>query len=288
MKQTFTLILAILLLANPFTTQAQDADHSHDLIDTYLGQQDYKLAGLKARGLDKKYRAIVLGIGTRGIASDPGTIVTNFVDDSPSMDSFSATEEIDDYQARVGVQFEFKFGRYEGLSHGIMFDLAFGNTEGVALGYSLGWNVPLEVGSKFLHVRPNVTGLIGNTRILLGRIQNNAGFIQINQTQFFDSQLNVKLNSSSALVRLGVDFMYPLTDRIHLYANVGYDFGSQVGEPDLMFESLATVDEQQSANKPLDTDNPNVTYNGEKVTELPFSLTGLRLTVGAAYVWSKN
>lgn len=289
MKNFIKITLFAALLLTTFSISAQEVStNTSSSVGVHLNNLPFSTLGTKG-DLPNKYRAIVLGFGTRGISSTPGTIITSFVDDSPSADSFQSTEEIDDYQSRAGVQFGFHFGKFQGLSHSIFFDIAFGEAQGVALGYSLGYNFSVPAGNKYLHIRPNVTGLLGNTRILLGKIQNNAGYIQIGTTEFYDSELNVKLNGSTFLLRPGCDFMYDLTENISLFANASYDFGSQSGEPDLYFESLASAgDNQQTASKPLDSPSVNVTYNGDEVTELPFELGGLRFTIGAAFVWTKD
>lgn len=236
-----------------------------------------------------KWRAVTLAFGARGFASDPGTIETNFVDDSPSMDSFSSIEEIDDFQNRWGGLLSFTFGRMHGISHKVIIDYVWGNSESAHFGYGIAYTHPIEVGSGTMLIRAGVTGMIGNQRISLGRIQNNAAFIQINQTQFFERELRVKLNADTYILRPQAEVFFPVSDNIRIFANLGYDIGGQTSEvPTLWFEPVNTLAENSadSAEKDLGP-TATVTYNDENITQLPYDVKGLRFSIGAAFYWEK-
>ncbi len=250
--------------------------------------QNFSFAQSGYSHLDK-WRAVTLAFGTRGFASDPGTIVTSFVDDSPSMDSFSSTETIDDFQSRLGVLLSFNWGRMHGISHKVLFDVGLGNSESVHFGYGIAYTHPVEVGDKTMLIRAGLTAMIGNQRINLGRIQNNALFIQINQTQFFENELKVKLNADTYILRPQVEVYFPITDNIRIFANAGYDIGGQTSDaPSLWFEPVTGLsnDNSTTAEKELGS-TASVTYNDESITELPYDLRGIRLNLGVAFYWEK-
>ena len=233
--------------------------------------------------LPHKYRAVTLGFGTRGLSTTPGTIVTSLIDDSPSMDSFSGTKEIDDFKGRLGMQVGYHFGKYRGMSHSFFFDGAFGEIGTFYFGYSIGWNFPIKLKYRYLHLRAAVAGYVGNTRIKLGSINNNASYIQIGEKQFFDDEVKVKLESDNFLWKPHLEILYPFNDNFNFFGNIGYEMGGQ-SNVDMRFESK---DGEITAEKAIDGDNPFVSFNGDKLEELPFDLGGLRFNVGIAYVWGK-
>ena len=78
-----------------------------------------------------------------------------------------------------------------------------------------------------------------------------------------------------------VDLRYMLSSDVHLTAQISYDIASGNSNPTLVFEG-----DGGNAEKDIDTDNPSVTFNGEKITSLPYKAGGIRLSIGAAYTWN--
>ncbi|HPQ22703.1 MAG TPA: hypothetical protein PK147_12660, partial [Saprospiraceae bacterium] len=220
--------------------------------------------------------------------TDPGVITTRFVDESPSMDNFTGTTEVLDKYSQFGLAINFHFGRYQGLSHSIFFDINFGDAYSYIFGYSIGYSIPIALGDSYLHIRPALGLMVGNQGFKLGELDNNAGYIEINGNQYFGSYLNMDLKTQSFLYGPQLDLRYFISDNFNIHGNVAYDIGSQDGVPSLYFTSPSTADETFNAEKEINTDNPYVDYNGEKLEKLPYNIGGLRFGIGVGYIWNKD
>ena len=175
----------------------------------------------------QKYRSFFLGVGPRFLNTDPGTISTTFVDDSPSMDSFNSDFEIEDGYTQVGINFGYKFGRYRGLSHDILFDISASNNYQIIFGYSLGWNFLFDANGKDIVVRPALQAFGSNQVFQIGQIQNNAAYIQIDDTQYFEDELNLELRAELLAISPRLDITYVFADRFDCFLKMAYDFPRQ-------------------------------------------------------------
>ena len=233
----------------------------------------------------EKFRNISLSAGLRSFFSDPGTVTTSYVDDSPSMDRFMGSLDLDKYINRVGFALNYNWGRKKGLSHQIGIEGVFGLSESAHVGYGIGFTIPIEFEYSTLLIRPAIHGLIGNNRINLGYLQNNAAYIEIQGTQIFDEQLQIKLNTDTYMLRPKVDFIIPIVNFLTAYVSLGYDFGGMTNEePELWFES---ADGQTFTDIELEANKAEVTFNGEIIKTIPFDLNGPRISIGVSYYWEK-
>lgn len=238
----------------------------------------------------QKYRSAFIGFGPRFLNTDPGTITTTFVDDSPSMDSFNSTFDVKDGYTHLGVNFGYKFGRYRGLSHDIVFDIAATTNYTFKFGYSLGWNFLFDLGDKNLLIRPALQGLVANTVFQIGQLENNASYIQVDDLQYFESELDVELRSASVTLAPRLDVTYVLAKRFDVFLKLAYDLSRDNTDPSLELsvpEDLRTDDSPQDSSLDIDGDNPLVLYNGEKLESLPYNPSGLRLSIGVSYLWNR-
>ena len=236
--------------------------------------------------IPKRYRAIYLGFGPRFLNTDPGTIVTSFTDDSPTMDMLETLTDVKDDYLDPGFQLAYRFGKYEGLSHAITIDVNLGEHYGALFTYGLGYNFTQFVGDRLMTIRPSVYVGFGNYGFNVGQLINNAAFIQIGETQYTDPSLDVLLKSQVFVIGPSVDLQYNITDRFDIYINASYDIASNNSRPKLEF--TPTNGRGTTSTLSIDSDNPNVTYNGEKLTSLPYDISGIRLTAGIAYVWKRT
>lgn len=232
----------------------------------------------------EKYRALFLGFGSRTIDTDPGSITINYVDESPSMDNIENTTEIKDSYKNIGIQLGYKWGKYAGLSHSILFDISLGENDGGLFSYSLGYNFPIKLGQTPLLIRPAMMVGFGNFGFEIGQLENNAGFIQINGKKFYDKRLDVKLTSQVFIYGPEIDLMWMAGDKFQIYANLVYDLSSKNSKPSAEFSSTDSSGDNTSLK--INGDNPLVTYNDERLTTLPYDISGLRFTIGIAYVWN--
>lgn len=233
----------------------------------------------------EKFRNISLSAGLRSFFSDPGTVVTSYVDDSPSMDRFMGSLELDNYINRIGFALNYNWGRKKGLSHQLGMEAVFGLSESVHVGYGMGFTIPIEFEYSTLLIRPAFHALIGNNRINLGYLQNNAAYIQINNTQIFDEELKIKLNTDTYIFRPKVDFIIPIVNFLTAYVSLGYDFGGSTNaEPELWFE---TFEGQTFSDIKLEENKAEVTFDGNSIKTIPFDLNGPRISIGISYYWEK-
>lgn len=238
----------------------------------------------------QKYRSITLGFGPRFLDTNPGTITTTFVDDSPSMDSFVSDFDVQDGYTQFGINFGYKFGRYRGLSHDLLFDVTTSKSYTIKVAYSIGWNFLFDLGNKNLVIRPGLQGFFSNTSFQLGQIENNAAYIQIGERQYFEDELNVELRAESGSVAPRLDITYVFAERFDAYIKAAYDISSNNTNPRIAFEvpdGDRTADSPPDSSLMIDGDNPLVTYNGEKLEVLPYNPGGLRLTVGVSFLWNR-
>lgn len=238
----------------------------------------------------QKYRSIFLGIGPRFLNTDPGTIVTNFVDDSPSMDAFNSTFDVKDGYFQLGVNFGYKFGRYRGLSHDILLDVSTSANYSAKFAYSIGWNFLFEKGDKNLVVRPALQAVAGNQVFAIGQIENNASYIQIGQTQYYEDALDVELRSESFFLAPRVDVSYIFAERWDVFFKAALDLAASNSNPRLGFdvpEDLRTEESPSSSSRSIDGDNPQVFFEGEKLESLPYKTSGLRVSIGISYLWNR-
>ena len=147
------------------------------------------LANLSAQDFPNKYRSVHLAFGPRTLDTNPGTISTSFVDNSPSMDNLNSTIEVLDKYNRLGFNLGINFGKYRGLSHSFNFDISLGEHMGGLFYYSLGYSIPIEVGENVFMIRPNINLGFGNYGFDVGDLENNAAYIQIGEKQYFSSCL---------------------------------------------------------------------------------------------------
>lgn len=234
----------------------------------------------------EKYRSVYFGAGPRILNTDPGTISTTFTDNSPSMDFFQGDFNVEDSYTRVGIQLGYKWGRYNGLSHSIGVDFSLGSNSGGVVAYSIGWSKTIGLGDSWLTFRPALFGGFANYGFGIGQIDNNAGYIQIGNTEYYDDYLDMELKSQAGVFGPELDIVLGILDNIDVWLIANYDIGTSNARPELVFSSPDA--EGGSSTVEIDGDNPLVTYNGEQITSLPYSVSGLRLTLGVSYVWQRD
>ena len=259
MKNTILLLLAIISFGSPLSAQLSDTGE-----------------------LPEKYRAVFLGFGPRSLDTSPGTIVTSYTDDSPSMDMFTGSFEVEDSYSRLGTNFGYKWGRYGGLSHKIMVDISLGSNVGGLVTYGLGYNFSRIVGGGILTINPGLFGGFGNYGFGIGAIENNAVFIQVGSTEFYDSSVDLNLKSQLFVYGPELTLDYALADHFSIWLNAAYDLASDNSRPSLEFQGGDTT-----AAIDLEGSSAEVTYNGAPINALPYEASGVRVSVGVAYVWNR-
>lgn len=236
-------------------------------------------------GPAEKYWSVYIGAGPRIFDTQEGTFETFYTDDSPAADILKTSTVVEDSYSGVGINFGFRFGKYEGLSHDITFDLNPAKTGGFVFTYCLEWGIGMELGDKPFFIRPGLNLGFSNYSFEIGELKNGTGFIQIGQKQFTED-LEVQARSGAVLYGPSLELNYLITDNIGLYLNASYDISNGNDDPRLVFSG----NEGEAAEVKIEEndDNPIVEFNGEKVKSLPYEATTLRLSVGASYYWNRD
>ena len=238
----------------------------------------------------QRYRSVFLGVGPRYLNTDPGTIETTFVDDSPSMDSFNSTFEVKDGYTQFALNFGYKAGRYRGTSHDYLFDATLGKNYSALFAYSWGWNFLTKLKGKDLVIRPAIQGVLAGSGFRIGKINNNSAYIQIGKTQYYEDELDIRLEGTSVTFAPRLDFSYIFADRWDLFLKAAYDVPAGNSNPKLYFsvpDGIGKEDAPNDSSVSIDNENLTITYNGEPLESLPFTTGGLRVTFGVSYLWNR-
>ncbi|WP_367390099.1 hypothetical protein [Lewinella sp. LCG006] len=238
----------------------------------------------------QRYRSIFLGFGPRYLNTDPGTIETTFMDDSPSMDTFNSTFEVKDGYAQFAMNIGYKAGRYRGTSHDYLLDVTFGKNYTAKFAYSWGWNFLTKLKGKDFVIRPAIQGILGGSGFRIGKIQNNASYIQINEKKYYEEELNIHLQGSSLTFAPRIDFTYIFANRWDFFLKAAYDVPAGNSNPMLQFsvpDKISTDDTPTDSFVSIDNENLTITYNGEPLVSLPYTTGGLRVTFGVSYLWNR-
>ncbi len=234
--------------------------------------------------LPEKYRAFSLGFGPRFLSTDSGDIILNFIDDSPAPDAISTTTTLEGSSNSIGVQIGFNFGKYNGISHSIKADISISNNLLGIVTYSLGYSKAASIGTKTLLIRPALAVGFANAGFDLGDLNNDTGFIQFGNNIFAGDKLKATLRSQTFVFGPEIDGLYMISNRIGIYASLAYDFSTDNDNPSLEFtDSDGTI----FGTYDIDGDNPDIIYNDEKLTTLPYTVGGMRASIGIYYYWNK-
>ena len=248
----------LLFLLIPFTLQAQETQ------------------------LPEKYLTVTLTAGPRTLDTQTGDIYASFIDDSFLPDTFTTYTPLKDSYTRAGIQIGVHWGKYKGISHSLVLDFAQSENKTNHFAYSIGYSIPVPMGDHHLIIRPNIAGILGNTKLYLGEIQNTSSYLQINDLLYYEEYIELNLTATNALYAPQLDLYYKLHQRYAITLQIGYDIGTQISKPKLQFIQPSDYDEQTPTTKPINTDNPLIRFNDQPLTKLPYQLNGPRISLGAS------
>lgn len=244
------------------------------------------IAMISANAQNKNFKLwLNAGFGPRILNTDPGVITTNFVDDSPSRDRLQSEVEVKDQYNRLGLNVELGYAHPFNLSHSVIVDVAFGKAGTTLFGYSLGYNQKIKIGeeSKVI-IRPALFGMVGYTNFKLGKIHNNAGFIQIGNDTYFDNELNVSLTQNAFVFGPQLNLFYIFPNEIGISCTLSYDFLYENGNPEVSFWTSNNNNQNNRQSRVnLDNDNLAITYNNKQIKKLPYQYGGLRLSLAISF-----
>ena len=219
-----------------------------------------------------------LAIGNKGVSLDETNIEFSFVDNSPSMDNLSTDVDLEAFSN----PFTVNIGFLSPLSDAFVFKSQLdGFTENNFFGVSLELGVGYVL---FGNDRVTLTGDIflgyTYTSLKLGKINNNALFIQINDREFFDPSLNVRLVDGVFTYHPNLTGIINVAGPISVIGQIGYVGVFVDDKPEIRFAGLTAAE-----NVSIDDENATLTVNGTTTQDSLIDFGGITFNVGIAYTF---
>ena len=176
------------------------------------------------------------------------------------------------------MQDNFKEKFLMGLKADIFFKQMFGFNLDLSGGYLINASDNFKIGPKV-----DVT-LFGVANKNIGKLQNNTGYIQVNDTKFYDDEVEVSFQNIWFGLKPSLFAMFNPTSTFHVFANVGYSLNASL--LNIGFSGEGEVEnENTSASENLDADNLTFIINHPSGIEDPkkeskFGFNGLNFSFG--------
>ena len=171
-----------------------------------------------------------------------------------------------------------------GLKADMFFKQMFGFNLDLCGGYLINVSDNFKFGPKV-----DVT-LFGIANKNIGKLQNNTGYIQVNDTEFYDDEVKVSFQNIWFGLKPSLFAMFNPTSAFHVFANVGYSLNASL--VNIGFSGEGEVEnENTSATENLDADN--LTFiNHPSGVEVPkkeakFGFNGLNFSFGVGINFNK-
>lgn len=197
--------------------------------------------------------------------SMPATnIQFTYYDESPSVDPLVADININSAQLAYGVNLGLEFSHLSGLTWNVggSFTTRSGNNLST---FKVGMGYRVSLWDKFFLI-PIANVGFGNGNFELGDITNISNYIQVNDTQFFSEEVNVKLRDMYGYVAPGLNVVVPINKKIGIRAGVSYKYVFNRGE-EIRFKGYTDSGETESAreDEKLSEDNVYFYLGGERI-----------------------
>jgi outer membrane protein OmpA-like peptidoglycan-associated protein len=237
----------------------------------------------KAPANPNHYSGYYIGVGMRSTNIETAVMALNYIDDSPSRDSFSGEKELKEQE--YGISFE--FGIQGGNLRGGHFELGgsgiTGSVNFLAFHMAYGYNFSLGQSNKSF-LRPVLGVEFGRAKSRIGDITNNDLFIRVDNTDFYSDKVSIKVISNQGTLKPRIDFGIPFsgTDNHSILTfTAGYSYNIYSNEPMIKFTGSDGNQEPLRATERIDEENVDFSLNGVRsTTQLPFNLNGPFVGIG--------
>lgn len=237
----------------------------------------------KAPANPNHYSGYYIGVGMRSTNIETALISLNYIDDSPSRDSFSGEKELKEQD--YGISFE--FGTQGGDLRGGHFELGgsgiTGSVNFLAFHMAYGYNFALGQSNKSF-LRPVLGVEFGRAKSRIGDITNNDLFIRVDNTDFYSDEVSIKVISNQGTIKPRIDFGIPFSGTENhsiLTFTAGYSYNIYSNEPMIKFTGSDGNQEPTRATERIDEENVDFSLNGVRsTTKLPFNLNGPFVGIG--------
>ena len=228
--------------------------------------------------------------GTKPLKINELDVRLSYIDESPSPDYFSTDFSLEpsesvNYVSIGFMQDNFKEKFLMGLKADMFFKQMFGFNLDLSGGYLINASDNFKFGPKV-----DVT-LFGIANKNIGKLQNNTGYIQVNDTKFYDDEVKVSFQNIWFGLKPSLFAMFNPTSAFHVFANVGYSLNASL--VNIGFSGEGEVEnENTSASENLDADNLTFIINHPSGIEDPkkeakFGFNGLNFSFGFGINFNK-
>ena len=210
-------------------------------------------------------------------------VTLSYIDESPSPDYFATDFTLEpsssvNYFSIGFMQDNFKEKFLMGLKADLFFKQMFGFNLDLSGGYLINANDNFKFGPKV-----DVT-LFGIANKNIGELQNNTGYIQVNDTKFYDNEVKVSFQNVWFGLKPSFFAMFSPTKAFNVFANVGYSLNASLVNIGFSGEGF-NENENTSATENLDADNLTFTINHPLGLEDPkkeakFGFNGVNFSFG--------
>ena len=221
--------------------------------------------------------------GSKPLKINELDVTLSYIDESPSPDYFATDFTLEpsssvNYFSIGFMQDNFKEKFLMGLKADLFFKQMFGFNLDLSGGYLINANDNFKFGPKV-----DVT-LFGIANKNIGELQNNTGYIQVNDTKFYDNEVKVSFQNVWFGLKPSFFAMFSPTKAFNVFANVGYSLNASLVNIGFSGEGI-TENENTSATENLDADNLTFTINQPSGVEGPkkeakFGFNGVNFSFG--------
>ena len=221
--------------------------------------------------------------GSKPLKINELDVTLSYIDESPSPDYFATDFTLEpsssvNYFSIGFMQDNFKEKFLMGLKADLFFKQMFGFNLDLSGGYLINANDNFKFGPKV-----DVT-LFGIANKNIGELQNNTGYIQVNDTKFYDNEVKVSFQNIWFGLKPSFFAMFSPTKAFNVFANVGYSLNASLVHIGFSGEGF-NENENTSATENLDADNLTFTINHPLGLEDPkkeakFGFNGVNFSFG--------
>ena len=221
--------------------------------------------------------------GSKPLKINELDVTLSYIDESPSPDYFATDFTLEpsssvNYFSIGFMQDNFKEKFLMGLKADLFFKQMFGFNLDLSGGYLINANDNFKFGPKV-----DVT-LFGIANKNIGELQNNTGYIQVNDTKFYDNEVKVSFQNVWFGLKPSFFAMFSPTKAFNVFANIGYSLNASLVNIGFSGEGF-NENENTSATENLDADNLTFTINHPLGLEDPkkeakFGFNGVNISFG--------
>lgn len=253
----------------------------------HLVQAQTDLANLFGPGptYPDPYSAVILDVGSRRFAHDPGDWQVQYLDESalPQLHTmeFSVLEQSRNRSWRLG----YEGGHYTGIHYEITASWSHNSLDLSTFGVGLGRNYPFMGGQLIL--RPVMALMYGNVIQEMTDIEVTTLNLTVNGTDYPEGEtLDMHLHARVIEARPRIDALLRVFPGVAIRAHAGFDLSLNLHPGFVRFQGDGLDGEIATERENTDVENMSFRQDGESVSDVRFpnyGLSGLSYGIGLSY-----